>query len=347
MTINLPVLPSPQNLVKFMYLQFDLTLHNHSLIIFSETMRNIHRHLTPDYRLSLLLSFLFLISMGISAQSLNIDSPNALVGSLNGPTGMHLALIENGAYRGYIGSYSGSVADIDFGTGGTNSTGKIHLTLQGLPAVTLDPNGDLGIGTTSPIERLSIQNGNILLSNSNLGIIMNPADRPLITRGFDAFTSGIYNSIGRWGLFMEPSRLTLGIPNINGKAIEFAAYNSNSSRNTLMSINQNGELNRPAQGGKDLLPIVRGNVRYDGAIQGGSGNFTVVKPDTGRYKITLTGIPYNQDQFITIATIAFRFNTPSFLVTESDSSSNLHISIYDTGGNFVDQDFNFVVYRNN
>ena len=39
---------------------------------------------------------------------------------------------------------------MDFGTGSGNTTGSLHLTIQADPKLTVKPNGDVAIGTTTP-----------------------------------------------------------------------------------------------------------------------------------------------------------------------------------------------------
>lgn len=60
-----------------------------------------------------------------------------------------IALHNTTGYKGYLGIYSGS-DDVDFGTGGGNSTGKVHLVTKAIPRLSIDANGNTGIGTTSP-----------------------------------------------------------------------------------------------------------------------------------------------------------------------------------------------------
>ena len=68
------------------------------------------------------------------------------------------SIFENGVYRGYFGSFSGIAEDVDFGTGSSNPSGSLHLTIQGNPKLTIKPTGDVAIGTTIPANgfRLSV-----------------------------------------------------------------------------------------------------------------------------------------------------------------------------------------------
>ncbi|OJV56086.1 MAG: hypothetical protein BGO31_18620 [Bacteroidetes bacterium 43-16] len=65
-------------------------------------------------------------------------------------------LYEGGQYRGYIGSYSGKNEDVDFGTGGGNTLGSVHLTVAAVPKLTVDSIGNVGIGTRFPRYRFQV-----------------------------------------------------------------------------------------------------------------------------------------------------------------------------------------------
>lgn len=78
-------------------------------------------------------------------------------------------------------------------------------------------------------------------ATSGNGVIMDAADRPLITRGWDAFTSGALTGVGRWGLFMQPNYITIGFPNISGKGFKVTQFNADSSVNQdYLAINSTG-----------------------------------------------------------------------------------------------------------
>jgi hypothetical protein len=118
-------------------------------------------------------------------------------------------------------------------------------------AMTILRTGATGMGILNPIERLEL-NGNMRLSNSTKGIILDAQDRPLITRAWDTFTSGNYEGAGRWGLFMEQNTLVAGIPKSPGKAFGVFTYNDNSTFNTIpFLVLENGNT------GLSVYPVAR------------------------------------------------------------------------------------------
>lgn len=81
------------------------------------------------------------VGIGISNPSspFHVVSPTeSAMAAFDGAAGMFLIFRETGLYRGYIGSFAGNAADMDFGTGAGNVTGRVHLTLQANPRFTLD-----------------------------------------------------------------------------------------------------------------------------------------------------------------------------------------------------------------
>lgn len=89
---------------------------------------------------------------------LHLVTTSAIPVIIDGGNSMYITLAENGINRGYLGSYAGSAEDIDFGTYGNNYTGRIHFTIRDVPMMTIDANGEVGIGTTSPSYALHVKN---------------------------------------------------------------------------------------------------------------------------------------------------------------------------------------------
>ena len=124
--------------------------------------------------------------------------------------------------------------------------------------------GNVGIGTTAPAYPLDV-NGSIHAVTSQ-GVVLDGQDRPLITRGWDAFSSGAYNGLGRWGVFMEPNTLTFGVPAQGGKQFQWVTYNANSTiSSTPMTLTQGGNLGIGAPAPTATLEV-GGYTKLDGPV---------------------------------------------------------------------------------
>jgi hypothetical protein len=105
----------------------------------------------------------------------------------------------------------------------------------------------------------------------------------------------------------------------------------------------NGEINRPSTGAANLVPVAYGTISATGAIQSGSGNFTVDHLSTGLYIITITGESYLFSQYTTTAT-GIGSTTP-LLVNTGSGSGSLQVRVYNLSGVATDGIFTFVVYK--
>ncbi len=164
------------------------------------------------------------------------NSAAITVGKTDGTTGaLYLGNANHGLRRNYatgndVGLFTTS-GNLYLSAAGGTSTSQLAL-LNG---------GNVGIGTATPGQKLDVA-GNIGATGP-LGVVLNGQDRPLITRGFDVFSSGNYNGAGRWGLFMESQVLGFGVPALPNKRFQWLTYNDNSSiAATLMALSQDGQL---------------------------------------------------------------------------------------------------------
>lgn len=100
--------------------------------------------------------------------NLHIVSSNSNPVIIDGGNFLFVTLAENGINRGYIGSFAGNPEDIEFGTYSGN-LGAVHLTTNNAPKLTVLNGGNVGIGTTSPTQKLDVQGGNARLNNAFVG----------------------------------------------------------------------------------------------------------------------------------------------------------------------------------
>ncbi|MBI4133887.1 MAG: hypothetical protein HY475_00525 [Candidatus Terrybacteria bacterium] len=172
-------------------------------------------------------------------------------GSTPGGANTNVQYNNSGAFGGDAGfTYGAGGNDLSLGGGGSQAGNFVIKNSVGTTTVSLNSDtnswfnsGNFSIGTSSVGQKLYVV-GNIQVDDggSGNGIMLQGADRPLITRNWDTFTSGGYSGVGRWGLFMEPSTLTLGIPNFGGPTFQVKAFNANSSSVNLLTVNNAGRL---------------------------------------------------------------------------------------------------------
>ena len=110
--------------------------------------------------------------------------------------------------------------------------------------MTITSGGNVLIGTatdTGGDRRLQVAGDLFVNDNTTTGngVQLKSADRPLITRGWDAFTSGTKTGVGRWGLFMEAGELFLGSPGTdytNG-IVSIGGYLLNGTKQQNLTVN--------------------------------------------------------------------------------------------------------------
>jgi len=180
-----------------------------------------------------------------------------------------------------------------------------HNGSSGQDILSLNGDGNVGIGTTSPSEKFQV-NGNARVTK--LGINTAPSATEHLNVNGDA-------RINNLGINTSPTERL----DVNG------------------NIRVSGELNRPSTGAANLLAICYGNINLTGTISSGTGNFTVVRTGIGVYEITITGESYLFSNYVTQATL---FGDAGFISTSS-VNGKLLVRTYNLGVGAVPNDRNF------
>lgn len=119
---------------------------------------------------------------------------------IDGTSGTYLSIYENGLYRGYLGSFGGANEDVDFGTGAGNNTGKLHLSIQANPRLTIGATGNVGINNSNPQWQLDVNGSMNLTGRLSTGGSSGVAGQVLVSNGLSAptwqtFTGAFQNNV--------------------------------------------------------------------------------------------------------------------------------------------------------
>lgn len=195
---------------------------------------------------------------------------------------------------------------------GTDGPGLFFNTSNGqgssVNMVTMKDNGNVGIGTDVPAQRLDVRGqlqvaDSIRLDQSNLL-------KPMLVRQDNPFTSGTKTGFGRWGMYKELQSLFLGVPSANGSfatSISFGGWDADSTRRDWMTIANSGKVGIGAPSPEMSLEVSAPSY-YGGATIG------VSQGDQYAYLLTDTQFP---PAMIWPNSTGFRF------VTESVRGSNV------------------------
>ena len=105
----------------------------------------------------------------------------------------------------------------------------------------------------------------------------------------------------------------------------------------------NREINKTETGTANLLPIAYGNIKNDGTINVGTGNFTCVWTGT-QYEITITGENYFWESYMTMITP--HAGSGAVTAVTASVSSKLIVKILNgTGSSIAGRGFQFIVYK--
>ena len=245
--------------------------------------------------------------------------------------------------------------------------------LSTLPNYVSNTTDSVAIGTLIPEERLDV-NGNIrsrnnLIANNNVTAQGTVSGAALTTGGNivvagtsilsgDVTTNSdlIINNTAAT-MQLKSSDVNKGFFQLSGNNVRFGTNSGNTTGNLIMRMNGNdrvqinaagdidldGKITRSAvTGTNNLLPLCFGYINDDGTIRNGSGNFTVVKDATGKYKITGAGI---SEYSIVVASTDYFKNIVTATGVYSPTNSYIRVTTYSlTIDDYSSASFNFIVY---
>ncbi|MEM8527856.1 MAG: hypothetical protein AAGG68_24660 [Bacteroidota bacterium] len=172
----------------------------------------------------------------------------------------------NGTFKrkGYLGIYSGN-DDIDVGTGYGNVTGKLHLVTASSPKATLLYNGNFGIGTQTPSNKLDVK-GNIALSSGTGRIEFKESGTMKSRINWSGTNLSIENKETNGSIILDARNdvvldavddIFLNASNdIFMEAVDDLIFRTGTSNSNRMIINQNGNVGIGTQSPTTELQIV-------------------------------------------------------------------------------------------
>jgi hypothetical protein len=254
---------------------------------------------------------------------------------------------------------------------GTTGLSDLSFFTSNATRLTLDANGNTGVGTSTPKERLHVASGgadwyfhsggapflgwNVYYDGPSGRIKYGKAGRPAV--GIQQTTAGDLDfstfptnpgaadaDVNGTANLGSGSRLHIA----NGGNVGIGTITPDSKLDVAGTITVTGantsEVNRAQTGTANMLPICYGNVSTAGAINtvGSTTNFTVTRVGAGVYNITITGENYFFSSYTTVASL---IGGSGEISTSSLGGTILRVNTYASNGAAADRNFTFVTYK--
>lgn len=195
----------------------------------------------------------------------NGDEATVGGGGGNGASGQNATVA--GGFNNHANYYYATVGGGDFNQatnsystipgGANNLAGGSYSFAAGQRAKAINDgafvwaDSQVGDFTSTANNEFSVRAQNGVRIQANKGIHLDAADEPIIVRDWNPFSTNAPANkagIGRWGLFMEPTYLTIGIPDTNGigdtvpRYFQIAKYSTNGAYASLVVVDESGSL---------------------------------------------------------------------------------------------------------
>jgi hypothetical protein len=205
----------------------------------------------------------------------------------------YISFANNGSVKGYVQGY---IDDLLIGTIIGNTTGAIRFYNNNINNMTILPNGNVGIGTTTPAVPLSFPNllGNKISfwrngPNNDFGIGINSGVMQLFTAGQDKIAFGWGNA----NSFLETVAIHTGTgmiayPNVLGNKISFWRAGPNND----FGIGINSGVMQLYTAGQDKIAFGWGNANSfieKITFYTGSGQVGINTTNLGSYHLSVNG----------------------------------------------------------
>ncbi|HEY6503350.1 MAG TPA: hypothetical protein VIZ28_05190 [Chitinophagaceae bacterium] len=287
------------------------------------------------------------LGTSVPTYDLHINRPSPSVGFFDAGKNKFSGSVSGDSSNLVINAYRSSVA---------GATGDLLLQINGSGQPLPDIAGNVGIGISNPMQKLSVK-GNLGLYTGDdlLGYLADSDGDLLINAKAGTLISGD-----------PPQNIILQLHSgfaTSGK-IGIGTNDPVEKIDIAGNLRVSGKINRQATGTANMIPIAYGRINADGTIAAGTGNFNLLHTaNTGLYFISMPGESLNSTTAFGIATVVQEFSDrvycikaqpgpASFVFTISSDTVNYSYDD-DTGIYYVssiipgriDAPFIFAIYR--
>lgn len=267
-------------------------------------------------------------------------------------------------YANTIGHYNTAIGTwtLEKNTVGTHNTAMgphaLRSNTEGFSNTAIGPyalTSNLTGYYNTAIGRWSLENntkGNYNTATGLDALVSNIIGNNNVGVGFraDVASGNLTNAaaIGSQAFVSQSNSMVLGsIRGVNSATedtrVGIGRTNPSERLDIVGNVKVDGEINRPSTGASNLVPVCYGSISSTGAINSGSGNFSVSRISAGNYSVTITGETYHYQRYTTTVTPG-GVSTPVITTTNS-VGGNLRVLTFNLNGTASDSGFSFVVYK--